>query len=446
MPSVSCDFLVRSVDPSEDATLTHVFVSDPPVADDFWADDTASKSFRVGADENDSLPAPPVAPRAARIRGGGLPDVLRPTRAEVRLSHLRHNLAALRRHTKAKIWCVLKADAYGHGAKACARTLERAGADGLCVALIEEAIELREAGVNLPILVMSGYFGASRAELVHYRLTPVIHGPGQLEDLDKEAEYLGCTGVPYHLKLDTGMGRLGIPPRELSAVLREVHSCRRLTFEGLMTHFASADSSPDAVAEQLRRFAAGEQEILARGLAPQIKHAANTAALIGYEATHFDAVRPGIGIYGVDPAPGFSAGLRPAMRLLSTVIALRELQAGQTVGYDGSFTAARTSKIATLPIGYADGFGRQHSNRGHVLIRGQRAPIVGRVSMDLVTVDVTDLPGVAVGDEAVIFGEQHGPLGSDVISAQDIATIEGTIPWEALTSVSRRVPRFYRDA
>jgi alanine racemase len=442
---VSCDFLPLSVDPTLDATLTLEFVSDPPAVDDFWADDPATKPT-ADADENDSLPAPPVAPRAPRARSAAIADVLRPTRAEVRLSHLRHNLAALRRHTRAQLWCVLKADAYGHGAKACARTLERAGADGLCVALIEEAIELREAGVNLPILVMSGYFGASRAELIHYRLTPVIHSPGQLEELEKEADYLGSSQVPYHLKIDTGMGRLGIPPRDLAAVLREVHRCRHLSFEGLMTHFASADTDPESVAEQLRRFALGEQEILAHGLKPKVKHAANTAALIGFEAAHFDIVRPGIGIYGVEPAPGFSASLRPAMRLLSTVIALRELQSGQTVGYGGSFTASRASKIATLPIGYADGFGRQHSNRGHVLIRGKRAPIVGRVSMDLTTVDVTDLPGVAVGDEAVIFGEQTGPLGTDIISAQDIATIEGTIPWEALTSVSRRVPRFYRDA
>lgn len=421
-----------------------VFVSVPPVPFDLWAEEPGGKP--ESADENDSLPAPPVAPRVPHTRSTKIADVLRPTRAEVRLSHLRHNLAALRRLTRAQLWCVLKADAYGHGAKACARTLERAGADGLCVALIEEAIELREAGVNLPILVMSGYFGGSRAELIHYRLTPVIHSPGQLEELDKEADYLGASQVPYHLKIDTGMGRLGIPPRELSKVLQEVHACRHLSFEGLMTHFASADTDPDSVTEQLQRFALGEREILAQGLAPRVKHAANTAALIGFQATHFDIVRPGIGVYGVDPAPGLSASLRPAMRLLSTVIALRELQAGQTVGYGGSFTAARTSRIATLPIGYADGFGRQHGNRGHVLIRGKRAPIVGRVSMDLTTVDVTDLPGVAVGDEAVIFGEQHGPLGNDVIPAQEIADIEGTIPWEALTSVSRRVPRFYRDA
>jgi alanine racemase len=446
VPAVSCDFLAGSVDPDSDATLTVLFVSDPPAVDDFWADESATKRVDAQASESDSLPAPPVASRVPRTKGGGTLEALRPTRAEVRLSHLRHNLAALRRQTRAKLWCVLKADAYGHGAKACARTLERAGADGLCVALIEEAIELREAGVNLPILVMSGYFGSSRAELIHYGLTPVIHSPGQLEELEKEAEYLGVAHVPYHLKLDTGMGRLGIPPRDLALVLREVHACRHLSFEGLMTHFASADTDPESVAEQLRRFALGEREILAQGLRPRVRHAANTAALIGFEATHFDIVRPGIGIYGVDPAPGFSASLRPAMRLLSTVIALRELQVGQTVGYGGSFAAVRTTKIATLPIGYADGFGRQHGNRGNVLIRGKRAPIVGRVSMDLTTVDVTELPGVAVGDEAVIFGEQQGPLGADTISAQEVATIEGTIPWEALTSVSRRVPRFYRDA
>lgn len=396
-------------------------------------------------DEDDSLPAPPVAPRILQPRRAGPADVLRPTRAEISLGRLRHNLSVLRRFSSSRVWCVLKADGYGHGAKACARTLERAGADGVCVALIEEAIELREAGVNLPILVMSGYFGGSRAELIHYRLTPVIHSPGQLEELEKEADYVGMSQVPFHLKVDTGMGRLGIPPRDLPKVVDVIRASHRLTFEGLMTHFASADTDPESVARQLQLFQRASEMFTHCGLVPKIKHAANTAALLGFEASHFDAVRPGIGVFGVEPAPGWAPDLRPAMRVLSTVIALRELEPGQTVGYGGSFAATRLTRIATLPIGYADGLGRQHSNRGHVLIRGRRAPIVGRVSMDLITVDVTDLPGVGLGDEAVILGEQQGPLGQDVISAEEIATIEGTIPWEVLTTVSRRVPRFYRD-
>jgi alanine racemase len=396
-------------------------------------------------DESDSLPAPPVAPRIFQPRRAGPADVLRPTRAEISLGRLRHNLAILRRFSTAQVWCVLKADAYGHGAKTCARTLERAGANGLCVALIEEAIELREAGVNLPILVMSGYFGASRAELIHYRLTPVIHSPGQLEELEKEADWAGSNQVPYHVKIDTGMGRLGIPQRDLARVVDVIKASRHLSFEGLMTHFASADTDAESVAQQLALFTAGTETFTRAGLVPRVKHAANTAALISFKATHFDVVRPGIGVFGVQPAPGWAPELRPAMRVLSTVIALRELEPGQTVGYGGSFAATRRAKIATLPIGYADGLGRQHSNRGHVLIRGKRAPIVGRVSMDLTTVDVTDLPGVTLGDEAVILGEQAGALGQDVISAQEIADIEGTIPWEVLTSISRRVPRFYRD-
>lgn len=403
-----------------------------PSAEPLWSDE-------------DSLPAPPVAPRIFQPRRAGPADVLRPTRAEISLGRLRHNLSILRRFSQARVWCVLKADGYGHGAKACARTLERAGADGVCVALIEEAIELRDAGVNLPILVMSGYFGSSRSELIHYRLTPVIHSPGQLEELEKEADYTGSSQVPYHVKIDTGMGRLGIPQRDLPRVVEVARASSRLHFEGLMTHFASADTDPESVARQLALFRDASETFTRSGLVPRVKHAANTAALLGFKGAHFDIVRPGLGVFGVQPTPGAAPDLRPVMRVLSTVIALRELDPGQTVGYGGSFAAERRSLIATLPIGYADGLGRQHSNRGHVIIRGRRAPIVGRVSMDLTTVDVTDLPGVALGDEAVILGEQQGALGQDVITAEEIADIEGTIPWEVLTSVSRRVPRFYRD-
>ncbi len=422
-------------------------MSDPraPVTAQEEAQTPADSPIEPLWDEEDSLPAPPVAPRIFRPRRTGPADVLRPTRAEISLGRLRHNLSVLRRFSPAKIWCVLKADGYGHGAKACARTLERAGADGVCVALIEEAIELREAGVNLPILVMSGYFGGSRAELIHYRLTPVIHSPGQIEELEKEADYVGSSRVPFHVKVDTGMGRLGMPQRDLPRVVDAIRASHHLSFEGLMTHFASADTDPESVARQLALFREASETFTRCGLEPKIRHAANTAALIGFKESHFDVVRPGIGVFGVQPAPGWAPDLRPAMRVLSTVIALRELEVGQTVGYGGSFVATRSSRIATLPIGYADGLGRQHSNRGHVLIRGKRAPIVGRVSMDLITVDVTELPGVAIGEEAVILGEQQGVLGQDVISAEEIANIEGTIPWEVLTTVSRRVPRFYRD-
>lgn len=373
-------------------------------------------------------------------------DVLRPTRAEISLGRLRWNLQALRRHTASQIWCVLKADGYGHGAKACARTLERAGADGLCVALIEEAIELREAGVTVPILVMSGYFGGARSELLRYQLTPVVHSPGQIEALEEEAAFHQVAPVPFHLKIDTGMGRLGISQRDLPAVINALGKCSHLLFDGLMTHFASADTDMGSVHEQLRRFKEASDMLTHAGLSPRVRHAANSAALLRSIDTHFDLVRPGIAVFGVQPCEGSAPELRPAMRLLSTLISLRDLEPGQTVGYGGSFTAQRLSRIATLPIGYADGLGRQHSNRGHVLVRGQRAPIVGRVSMDLVTIDVTDLPGAAVGDEAVILGEQQGPLGKGAIRAEEIASIEGTIPWEVLTSVSRRVPRFYRDA
>lgn len=387
-----------------------------------------------------------VAPRVFRPRRATPGDVVRPTRAEISLSNLRFNLRQLRKRTGAEIWCVLKADAYGHGAKACARTLERAGAAGVCVALLEEAIELRNAGVTLPILVMGGYYRQAYAELLEYQLTPVLFDLEQIRDFAREVRYRQAPAAGFHLKVDTGMGRLGVMPDDLVAVAELLQQHPELRLDGLMTQFASADRDLESVAEQLRVFHASRELLNRFGLRPTRLHAANTAALLSCEATHLDLVRPGIGLFGVDPTASQAPDLRPVMRVISTVVALRRLQPGQTVGYGGTWTASRPSLIATLPIGYADGLGRAASNRAEVLVRGRRAPLVGAVSMDLVTVDVTDIEGVAVGDEVVLLGEQVGALGSGHITANEVASIQRTIPWEILTHVSRRVPRFYRSA
>jgi len=373
-------------------------------------------------------------------------DVVRPTRAEISLENLRFNLQRLQRRSQAPIWCVLKADAYGHGSKACARTLERAGAAGVCVALLEEGIELRNAGVTLPILVMGGYYGTSYDELLVHQLTPVVYDVRQINDLAAEVRYRGCPPAPIHLKVDSGMGRLGIDPRHCASVAGSLADHPEVYLEGLMTHFAGADTDLGSVGEQLRVFRQCATKLAELGVKPQVKHAANTAALLGAEDSHLDLVRPGIGIFGVEPTPGVAPELRPVMRVISTVIALRELAPGQSVGYGGTWTAQRRSLIATLPMGYADGLSRANSNRGYVLVRGRRAPVVGTVSMDLTTIDVTDLPGVVVGDEVTVLGSQQGPLGEDAITATEVAMPQGTIPWEVLTDISRRVPRFYRGA
>lgn len=412
------------------------------------------------------------AMRVLRPRRAAPADAVRPTRAEINLGNLRFNLRVLERALeqtaprtqpgegssppeRAAIWGVLKADAYGHGAPAVARTLERAGIAGLCVALLEEGIELRSAGIRIPILVMGGYYGPRREgleELALNDLVPVIYHAEQVASL-------ASLGQPMtvHLKVDTGMGRLGAAPSELDRVLETLAQSPSVRLEGLMTHLACADDDDlESTTEQLRRFAAIEARVRAIGLAPRIRHAANSAGMLRVATARFDAVRPGIALFGVPPRAA-TAGLvtdeacaplpelRPVMRVRSEIVCMREVPQGQGIGYGHTWQAPRRSQIATVPMGYADGLSRQLSNRGHALVRGRRAPIVGAVSMDLTMLDVTDVPGSHLGDEVVFLGPQEGPLGKDTIRAAEIAEQTGTIPWEVLTSISRRVPRFYRE-
>ncbi|HEX4334408.1 MAG TPA: alanine racemase [Polyangiaceae bacterium] len=373
-------------------------------------------------------------------------EAVRPTRAVINLAALRHNLRVLQRATKSPVWAVLKADGYGHGAKAVARTLERAGVTGICVALLEEGIELREAGIKLPILVMGGYYGGAWGDLLRHELTPVVYDPSQVEALADEVRFSGSEPIRVHLKVDTGMARLGATPREIPALARALLRHPEVQFEGLMTHFACADSGEtESVVHQLSIFDEVTATLASMELVPVVRHAANSAALLSCEASHLDAVRPGLSVFGIEPRAGMAKELRPAMSLQTEIVALRELEAGESVGYGATWTAKRPSRIATIPVGYADGLSRASSNKGHILVRGRRAPIVGTVSMDLTMIDVTDLPGVALRDEAVALGPQRGPLGTDEITVDEIATHLGSIPWEVLTSISRRVPRFYRE-
>jgi alanine racemase len=400
-----------------------------------------------------------AAVRVLRPRRAAPADAVRPTRAEVNLAHLRHNLRVLERAVspapgspRPQIWGVLKADAYGHGAPAVARTLERAGIAGLCVALLEEAVELRAAGIRTPILVMGGFYGLRHdgiEELIAHDLTPVVYDAGQIERIAAFARFEGREEVRVHLKVDTGMGRLGVPSGEVEGVLAALAQHPEVRLDGLMTHFACADA-PDleATHEQLRAFAAIERRAVIAGLAPRVKHAANSAATLRMPEARFDIVRPGIALFGVSPFEGEGSGareLRPVMRVRTEVIALRQIATGERIGYGHTWKAERPSLVATVPMGYADGLSRQLGNRGHALVRGRRAPVAGAVSMDLTMLDVTDIPGARPGDEAVFLGAQEGPLGRDVIGAAEVAAHAGGIPWEVLTSISRRVPRFYRE-
>jgi alanine racemase len=379
-------------------------------------------------------------------------SALRPTRAEVSLDAIAHNLGVVRalvgedRDAPPRVYAVVKADAYGHGVVPVARALETAGVDGLCVALVEEGIELRDAGVSLPVLVMSGLYGHGLGAALDARLTPVIHEASQLEALRAARSH---APVRVHLKVDTGMGRLGITPAALPAFLEALAGMRHVVVDGLMTHFANADcDDPGFTATQLARFDEARALCASAGVHPQVHHAAASAAAFRLPETRLDMVRVGVALYGVTPFPHAAPGLLPAMRLRTEVIALRELAAGSPVGYGGIWRAARPSIIATLPLGYADGFFRRLASDAEVLIHGRRCRVVGNVSMDMTTVDVTDLArahAVAVGDEAVLLGSQRGPAGFDVIRAEEIARRLGTIPYEVLTAVSRRVPRSYRE-
>lgn len=384
--------------------------------------------------------------RIQKPRRAAPADAIRPTRAEVNLAHLRHNLRVVQRHAgSAEVWPVLKADGYGHGAPAVARTLERAGAQGFCVALLEEAVELREAGIRVPILVMGGYYGGSYEELVQRDLAAVIYDPSHLEGFSRASRSVGRP-VRAHLKIDTGMARLGVRMNDLESFAARVLDRPEIEITGLMTHFACADdvdASNAFTADQIALFEEATRRLARAGIAPKIRHAANSAALLRGQAL-FDAVRPGIAICGVSPFEN-DTELRSVMRVRTEIISLRTIEAGESVGYGSTFRAARRSVIATVPMGYADGLSRKLSNCGHMLVGGRRAPIAGTVSMDMSMLDVTDVPGVALHDEVVALGAQDGPHGKDEIDALEIARHAGSIPWEVLTSISRRVPRFYRE-
>lgn len=369
-------------------------------------------------------------------------DTLRPTRAEIDLDAVVHNLGVARDIAgTSRVLAVVKADAYGHGVVPVARRLQEVGAYGFGVALAEEALELREAGIHTAIVVLNGVHGGAHEEVVAAGLTPVVY---ELPELRAFADVAARRGAPVgvHLKVDTGMSRLGVPfaalPRFLD-VLEALGPKGAIAIEGCMTHLSSADSDPDVTREQLARFDEAVALVRARGHEPTLLHAANTAGAFLHPESRYDLVRLGSALFGYGPPGTEQAGLRPAMRLRTEIISLRRVPAGTRVGYDGTFTADQERTIATVPVGYGDGLIRATSNRAEVLVRGQRCPVVGNVSMDLTGIDVSALPDVQLGDEVVLLGQQ----GTDAIDAHELARSAGTIHYEVLTNVSRRVPRFY---
>jgi len=353
--------------------------------------------------------------------------------AEVDLDALAHNVRALKGKVgKARLMAVVKANAYGHGAVGVSRASDR-----LAVICIDEGEQLRQAGITAPVLVM-GYVPLDQVDrVVELSLTPAICSYQFALALAKAAARRN-TRVPVHIKVDTGLNRYGLPPREAIALGHAVAAMPNLILEGLFTHFACADEADQTYTQQqFRDFLAVAQQL------PEvpIRHVANTAALLSLPETALDMVRPGLGLYGCYPSPhqGNSLTLRPVLSLKSLIVRLTPVAEGQGVSYGLTWRAKRPSLIALVMCGYGDGLPRALSNRGCVLIRGQRAPIVGRVCMDMCMADVTDIPDVAVGDEAVFIGRQ----GDEAIAVEEVADLCNTISYEIFCGITARVPRLY---
>ena len=364
----------------------------------------------------------------------------RPTRAIVDLDAIASNYFLLaRRASPAQVIPVVKADAYGHGAVAVARRLEHEGARRLAVALSEEGIELRNAGIESEILLLSSGDPAEAALLAAQRLVPTLHDAEQVRAMGEAAAGL-ARPLSVHLKLDTGMGRLGVRPEALAETLARLRSSPGLALSGTFTQLASADEPANpATRRQLGLFADLLEAIRAAGLDPGLVHASNSAAALVIPDARFDAVRAGIALYGVPPSAEVGdPGLAPAMTLETRVLAVKRVPAGTPLGYGGTYVTGRTTTVATLPIGYHDGLRRAFSGRVSVLMGGGRAPIVGAVSMDLTLVDATDCEA-RPGERAVVLGR----LGRDELSAWDLARAAGTIPYEILCGVGARVPRVH---
>jgi alanine racemase len=387
----------------------------------------------------------------------------RPVWAEVSLSALEYNLNAIRRYvnpkdekrkTPRKVLCIVKGNGYGHGGPQVAKALEKFGADWFGVTCTEEGIAVRKAGVKKPVLILTSFVAGEEKHLLKHDLTPVIHRCEQLADLNRAAaKYAKRKQVTFHLKIDSGMNRLGIAPESAECFSRQLAKCKLLKLGGVFTHFASSGVFLDSAVgrqtnEQEEKFYAGVERLKKIGLDPGIVHLANSAAIASRPETWADMVRPGAILYGYHP--GYDPielreeserklPLKPVMSLRTRIISLRNVPAGQGVGYDSQFVAKRPSRIAVLAAGYGDGIHRSLGDRGSVLVHGVLAPIVGIVSMDVTMVDATDVPEVALGDVATIYGTD----GDHTLLANRVARGIGTVTSDLLCAVSARVPRFY---
>jgi alanine racemase len=372
------------------------------------------------------------------------------TWAEVSLGALGANFHAVERHVRkgVTICAIVKADGYGHGAVECARALESEGAQWLGVTDAAEAVALRAAGVAARILLMTGIWKGEEDAIVVQSLTPTVWETWHIARLEGAARKRQRV-LPVHLKLDTGMNRLGASKAALPHLCELLSTCQHLSLEGVSTHFASAEilDAEDAV-RQMKSFAEGLAILHSYGLRPPLVHMGNSAAMSARPETWKTMVRPGIALYGYSlaftrgdkPADVAPLPLRPVLSWKTRVLTVKDVAAGQAVGYMGTFVTRTPSRIAVLPVGYADGYPRLLSNRARVIVGGEYAPVVGRVSMDLTIVDVSHIPGIAVGDEVILIGQSAGKS----VDAVELARLCESVPYEILCGLSQRVPRVYR--
>ncbi|MDT7041410.1 alanine racemase [Candidatus Nitronereus thalassa] len=368
---------------------------------------------------------------------------LSPTTAIIHLHALAHNLSALRTFLapRCEILAVVKADGYGHGSIVIAKTLAQLGITKFGVATIQEGVALREAGLTGSIIVLGATFSWQLPDLIHYQLTPVISDADTAHQFAKELSP-DQTPYPVHIKVDTGMRRLGLSPDALTSLLDSPLFQGSLVLESLMTHLADADSVDPAFTHyQLDQFQSMVDQLRLKGIMIPSLHAANTAGIVAHPQSHLDMVRPGLLLYGYQPVLPFATALdlKPVLSLVTKLAQTKSVGAGEPLSYNGIFRTARPSQIGILPIGYAHGYHRRLSNQGKVLIGNTRVPIVGRICMDMTLIDITDVPNAKVGDEVVLLGTQ----GKESISATDIAQWQDSIPYEVLCSIGPRVNRKY---
>jgi alanine racemase len=384
---------------------------------------------------------------------------------------LRHNFRALQQHVgpAVTICSVVKCDAYGHGYAECARALEQEGGRWFGVTSTDEGVAMREAGISSRILIMVGAWRGEEEDVLHYSLTPAISRTEELAAFARAANRLRIAGrVRVHLKLDTGMARLGLPLGELDSFVDELKRTPEIELEGVFSHLASSEVLDDSETQkQIERFRDALCRLAEHGLNPALRHLANTSAAIERPDTWYNFVRPGLAIYGYELPPAKCDGspmpsrislcLKPVLQWKTRVISLRDVQAGQALGYGGTYVSQTAARIAVIAAGYGDGYSRKHSYpkngancaangasgamRSSVLIRGQRAYIVGRVAMDMTLVDVSHIAGCEIGDEVALIGHS----GSEQITACDVARWSETLPYEVLCNLSERVLRRYVD-